>query len=132
MNQENELIRLIKSAENHLKEKEYGVSCYESRLSAIQSLKLLADNLKIVINGSSLREIYKQLNKVKELKEIKYCIDYLDSLKNLEISYCDTACSDEMPGSDVLDYANKDDAEKAINCSKEIINLVLKINDDKI
>jgi HEPN domain-containing protein len=125
LNQINESLRLIRSAENHLINKEFGISCYESRLSAIISLKKLADYLNLETKNNTLRELYKQINRFLNLNSIKYCIDYLDSLKNLEISHCDTYCADEIPGSEILEYANKDDAERAIKCSREIYNFLL-------
>jgi len=127
LSQINETLRLIKSAEHHIINKEYGISCYESRLSAIISLKAIADYLKLETKDSSLRGLYKQINQFYNLNKIKYCVDYLDSLKNLEISYCDTYCSDEIPGSEILEYANKEDAERAIRCSKEINEFLLNL-----
>ncbi|WP_157463191.1 hypothetical protein [Caldisphaera lagunensis] len=123
----NEIIRLLKSANYHLNNGDYGISCYESRLSAIYSMEILANYLNIEINGSNLREIYKQINKIVNLSSIRYCIDYLDSLKNLEVNYCDTYCSDEIPGAEVLDYVNYDDSFRAYKCSNEIKDFVFRI-----
>ncbi len=131
MEKANEIIRLIKSASYHKNRGDYGISCYESRLSAIYSMEILANYLKIEINGDNLREIYKQINKIIDLSNIRYCIDYLDSLKNLEVTYCDTYCSDEIPGAEVLDYANYDDSYRALKCSEEIKDFVLNIINNK-
>lgn len=114
---------LLKSAERHLKAGLYGVSCYESRQAALSSLAMLGAR-----SSHSLREAYSEAVKrgAPRDPQLPACLGILDSLSMLTSDSCDDACSDELPGGYEVSEASEEDAVKALECARVIIEYVRK------
>ncbi|MFP3081303.1 MAG: HEPN domain-containing protein [Acidilobus sp.] len=109
---------LIRSAERHLRAGLYGVSCYESRQAALSSLAMLGAG-----SSHSLRDAYAEAVKrgAPRDSQLATCLGILDSLNILTSKACDDACSDELPGGYEASDATEEDARKALECAKAII-----------
>lgn len=112
---------LLRSAEKHLKAGLYGISCYESRQAALSSLAMLGAR-----SSHSLREAYAEAVKrgAPRNPQLPACLGVLDSLSILTSDACDDACSDELPGGYEVSEATEEDAVKALECARVIIEYV--------
>lgn len=109
--------RNLKSAQLNYEAGLYEETCYESQQAAEKAIKGLLNYMHKELKGHSITILLKSLN-IDIPEDILICAQELDK------QYIPSRYLDAYDEGAPLDYYNKLDAEKCINCAKSILTWV--------